>query len=764
RTQKVQELLKEAGKLFYFRKKIEAIELYDQAISLDNNCARAYSAKAIVLHFLKKQEEAMKICDHAINLDPIDPALYYNKVRILISLNNIEEANNIYNYALRLDHNDDSYIYFAKGTALHNLRRYEEAVTSYDESIRLAVTDDNICLLASAHICLGHTLTALDKIEEANIAYRESQALEHQFSFRKSQALEHQFSLANQSVSFDKIDLLSYNTPYVKPVKKEQQNMKDVREKLLKKAQETLEEIYNTIGWGKTYDSKKPAAISPEELESEASTFEEEYKELYKEIIRKIRDLQQKELPESAIDPSTKETLGKTIITTNSILESFEDIGKKEEDTVSLKSTDPFEEKCSEILTMCLRLYESCQYDSRIENESLKQEHEHMNKLLGRICNDLGNICCKAGRLKLGSTAYSGAVGLDNNYESAYVNAITTCFIQGFSIELLSVCKELVKITPPLNRSFAYLLSSVTLKEIGLEEEAKNLLQRFLGQQFSLNSASQREVDQLKPLAIQATQDNLLVKLPEELSLSIKTSEAQSENPSVDTYAEYALEEHDYAELITMVRDGILSNIVPEWLTESINKSRDALIEYARENPLYRDIVHEDYRTILDPSIVELDTLDEDPDCILKDITREQEELEGKIKRGEIEIIRPEVASRKKLDPEEWVDSIVAQCKDFDKLYNLIKNKMPLEEIWHKIWILNIALSEARSIYNKVHSIGSEKIDQAFLRHLNRHKEEFTGYKVILYTASLNDNEYNIALSGDMNQLYADIFEHIEEK
>ncbi|MDX2050067.1 MAG: hypothetical protein SFT93_02680, partial [Rickettsiaceae bacterium] len=46
RTQKVQELLKEAGKLFYFRKKIEAIELYDQAISLDNNCARAYSAKA----------------------------------------------------------------------------------------------------------------------------------------------------------------------------------------------------------------------------------------------------------------------------------------------------------------------------------------------------------------------------------------------------------------------------------------------------------------------------------------------------------------------------------------------------------------------------------------------------------------------------------------------------------------------------------------------------------------------------------------------
>ncbi|MDX2049736.1 MAG: hypothetical protein SFT93_00955, partial [Rickettsiaceae bacterium] len=65
-------------------------------------------------------------------------------------------------------------------------------------------------------------------------------------------------------VSFDKIDLLSYNTPYVKPVKKEQQNMKDVREKLLTKAQETLEEIYNTIGWGKTYESKKPAAITEE--------------------------------------------------------------------------------------------------------------------------------------------------------------------------------------------------------------------------------------------------------------------------------------------------------------------------------------------------------------------------------------------------------------------------------------------------------------------------------------------------------------------
>ncbi|MDX2049985.1 MAG: tetratricopeptide repeat protein, partial [Rickettsiaceae bacterium] len=416
-------------------------------------------------------------------------------------------------------------------------------------------------------------------------------------------------------VPVDYIPNLDHNTPYVKPVKKEQQNMKDVREKLLKKAQETLEEIYNTIGWGKTYESKKPAAITEErilqQIEEEASTFGEEYRELYKDIISKIRDLQQKELPDTITTTlETKDRTSNPSTTTNTTTNT------------KIKKNKTFEAEFKEILGKLSALHKSYRDDLNIEDETTRGAYENKNKLLARISNEIGNIYCKVNRLENGSIAYVNATELDTSYKNAYVNAITTYFIQGFSLRLLAISKELVKINPPLNRSFAYLLSSITLKEIGHETKAKNVLKKFLesieieeGIEEGIEEETTKTTEEVEKLT-KETSEKLSLDLSVDQSIntlvdqSISTSviyssinppTTQSVNQSSEEEAhiETSLEDSIFTELITLVRDGILSNIVQDLQLDEVKRLRGVRTEHFKEDKINRSEVHKYYQKIL---------------------------------------------------------------------------------------------------------------------------------------------------------------------
>ncbi|MDX2050081.1 MAG: tetratricopeptide repeat protein, partial [Rickettsiaceae bacterium] len=179
--QNPQELLDIGDELFLYLDKIEeAIELYDQAILLDNNLARAYSKKANLLRFQGMITEAIEVINKAINLDPNDPAGYYVKVRILAAQGNTEEATSIYNKALSLDHNDDAYTYFSKGVALTVLSIHEESIEAYDEVIRLKSGNNIFC--AAAWNNKGYALNELSRHEEAIVSCNESIRIKPDFT------------------------------------------------------------------------------------------------------------------------------------------------------------------------------------------------------------------------------------------------------------------------------------------------------------------------------------------------------------------------------------------------------------------------------------------------------------------------------------------------------------------------------------------------------------------------------------------------------
>ncbi|MDX2049747.1 MAG: hypothetical protein SFT93_01010, partial [Rickettsiaceae bacterium] len=515
--------------------------------------------------------------------------------------------------------------------------------------------------------------------------------------------------------------------------KKEQQNMKDVREKLLTKAQETLEEIYNTIGWGKTYESKKPAAITEErilqQIEKEASTFEEEYRELYKDIIGKIRDLKQKELPDIITVSSARETLSKTVSDIKTGLESSKQSTKKEEDTTQSKTTStstyknkPFEAEFKEINIISELLYDFSSDDSSTQSQ---------NNLLAKLYYDLGNLYCKIGRLEHGSIAYTNATELDSSYENAYVNAITTYFIQGFSIEVLSVCKELVKISPPLNRSFAYLLSSIALKDIGLEEEAKNVLQKFLETAEPVT----KSLETLSQAALVESSDKPSDEMP------IATS--------------------DYEELITMVRDGILSNIVPDWQMDEISNWRGARIEYDTKDSLNRRVVREYYQKILDPLRTEVTKrLQDNPPNNQETI--EQKTQEAVVRKTEDDLGDVKVVAK-------WIEDIIGKCQSFSKLYTSYKAKLAItksesiESASQKKFIIDAMVDYTSTIHKEVHIISDEvqtlrahgsqedSVDQAFLHYLKQN-QTLPGYKFLYQVVEST-------LLGETNQAYEDIFD-----
>src|SRR5437660_704660 len=70
----------------------EAIEAYEQAISLDPNDAWTHNDKGSALYSLGYYEAAIEACKEAIRLDPNDAVAYHSKGSALYSLRHYEAA------------------------------------------------------------------------------------------------------------------------------------------------------------------------------------------------------------------------------------------------------------------------------------------------------------------------------------------------------------------------------------------------------------------------------------------------------------------------------------------------------------------------------------------------------------------------------------------------------------------------------------------------------------------------------------------------
>jgi tetratricopeptide (TPR) repeat protein len=165
---------KDGKALLIVGKNEEAIQVYDQAITINPNYAAAYNFKGIALVNLGKYEEAIQAYNKAIKLDPNYADAYSYKGIALSKLGDNEAAAQASDIAIKLNPNDDA-AYNNKGYALYKMGKKEEAVQSFDTAIKL----NSKC--AYAYYNKGNALSDLGRKEEAAQTYELATKINNEF-------------------------------------------------------------------------------------------------------------------------------------------------------------------------------------------------------------------------------------------------------------------------------------------------------------------------------------------------------------------------------------------------------------------------------------------------------------------------------------------------------------------------------------------------------------------------------------------------------
>ncbi|MCG8361917.1 MAG: tetratricopeptide repeat-containing serine protease family protein [Pseudanabaenales cyanobacterium] len=157
-------LVDEADGLRNQKKYEESLALYEEALQLAPNKAKAWFGKGYSLDELGRYEEALAAYDKALEIDPDDSWAWRNRGNSLLNLDRYEKAISSYDKALEIDP-DDSSAWTGRGASLEGLGRYEEAIASHDESLEI---DPDYSL---AWRNRGNSLNDLGRYEEAIDSY-----------------------------------------------------------------------------------------------------------------------------------------------------------------------------------------------------------------------------------------------------------------------------------------------------------------------------------------------------------------------------------------------------------------------------------------------------------------------------------------------------------------------------------------------------------------------------------------------------------------
>ncbi|GHO95422.1 hypothetical protein KSF_054700 [Reticulibacter mediterranei] len=142
----------------------EALEAFEQAISLDPNNARIFLAKGTLLIMLNRHQEALEAFEQAISLNSNKAPVFLVKGVILGKLGRLQDALEAYERAISLDPNNTN-AHHNKGIVLGKLGRLQDALEAFERAISLDPND------ADAHHNKGIVLGKLGRLQDALEAF-----------------------------------------------------------------------------------------------------------------------------------------------------------------------------------------------------------------------------------------------------------------------------------------------------------------------------------------------------------------------------------------------------------------------------------------------------------------------------------------------------------------------------------------------------------------------------------------------------------------
>ncbi|MDG6220506.1 MAG: tetratricopeptide repeat protein [Candidatus Thermoplasmatota archaeon] len=157
------------------RKYPEAIQCYDQALSIEENYPRALFNKAVVLQVMGRVGEAIEVYRRLTALTPEDSEVWGNMAIALRSLGRTTDALECYNRAIAINPNDPS-MWSNKGIALRALGRTDEAIQCYDQALAINPSDKSLWTNK------GVALASANRFDEAMQCYNHALAIDPSYS------------------------------------------------------------------------------------------------------------------------------------------------------------------------------------------------------------------------------------------------------------------------------------------------------------------------------------------------------------------------------------------------------------------------------------------------------------------------------------------------------------------------------------------------------------------------------------------------------
>lgn len=159
-------LLMKGDLAFQNRSYQEALDLYVQALDLNQSNAAAWTRKAFTLVQMEKYRDALDAFDGLLRVNRSNKEALNNKGVLHIHLGEYEEALSALNASLALDPQDEEALY-NRGLALAKLRRSKEAADSFERVIQM-----NSTFLADAWSGKGAVLLDQGRNKEALLCFQ----------------------------------------------------------------------------------------------------------------------------------------------------------------------------------------------------------------------------------------------------------------------------------------------------------------------------------------------------------------------------------------------------------------------------------------------------------------------------------------------------------------------------------------------------------------------------------------------------------------
>jgi len=130
-----------ANVLIKLKRYSEAVDSFDQLISLDASNAQAYNDRALVLSGgMRQNDEAIASIEKALQINPNDANYWYNKGLILENAKEYDDALSSYGQAVKFDSSLEN-AWLRQGLVLQAQGKYNESISTLDQALSLNSQD-----------------------------------------------------------------------------------------------------------------------------------------------------------------------------------------------------------------------------------------------------------------------------------------------------------------------------------------------------------------------------------------------------------------------------------------------------------------------------------------------------------------------------------------------------------------------------------------------------------------------------------------------